>query len=107
MTADDVVEAMARGGGLIDAMAEAAYGAMGFVVPWDSLVPQVKAKWRRAQLDAIRALHERGGLVVGEMPGEKEASPSDYTATETQKSWDDGYDFALAAVRANAVKVKP
>lgn len=99
MTADDVVEVMARGGGLIDAMAEAAYGAMGFVVPWDSLVPQVKAKWRRAQLDAIRALHERGGLVVGKMPGEA-------IDWRFHNMWLSGHNAALAAVRANAVEVE-
>lgn len=44
MTPDDVEEVMAR----------AAYGAMGFVDPWDSLVPHIKAKWRRAALAAYR-----------------------------------------------------
>lgn len=98
----DVVETMARGGGLIDAMAEAAYGAMGFVVPWDSLVPQVKAKWRRAQLDTIRALHERGGLVVGEMPGDV----THLFGPPGEKQRAEGWNLALAAVRANAVRVE-
>ena len=93
----DVMEAMARGGGLIDAMAQAAYGSMGFVVPWDHLVPQVKAKWRRGQIAAIRAVTERGGLVVGKMPEEWSDTGN---GSQHMQAFYDGHNHALAAVRA-------
>lgn len=52
---------------------------------------------------AIRAVTERGGLVVGEMPGDV-VFPDD--ASEDTGPYARGHNGALAAVRANAVKVE-
>ena len=77
----DVVEAMAR------AFAE------------NSPCEMTKAQAISATRAAIRALHERGGLVVGKMPGEA-------IDWRFHNMWLSGHNAALAAVRANAVKVE-
>ena len=59
-------------------------------------------RWRNLARAAIHAVTERGGLVVGKMPGDIEFSPfvSDFTGP-----YERGHNNALAAVRAAAVKV--
>ena len=49
---------------------------------------------------AIHAVTERGGLVVGKMPGEA-------IDWRFHNMWLSGHNAALAAVRANAVEVEP
>ena len=80
---DDVVEAMARG------IAE----AMGHT--WETLSNLGRAGMCDLARAAIRAVTARGGLVVGKMPGRMDRRAGD------------GWDDALAAVRAAAVEVEP
>jgi hypothetical protein len=99
---DDLVEAMARGIYHANLREEA--------TPWDDLVATHSDKpgtlgYRALELvrikarAAIRAAEASGGLVVGKMP-EKAAS------NHSMGLWGDGYNAALAEVRANAVKVE-
>lgn len=92
----DVVEAMARG------MCAADVKCGGD--PWGDLLETcivgASRQWYRLLARAaLRAAEASGGLVVGKMP-EKAAS------NHSMGLWGDGYNAALAAVRANAVKVE-
>lgn len=101
-TADEVLEAMARG--IHDANP-------GVHEPWANIVAaetlgnrlaQRTAALRRAEARAaIRAVTEAGGLVVGKMP---ERMP--WPNYEEWKQRTAGWDAALAAVRASAVEVE-
>lgn len=102
MTADDVVEVMAR------AYHDTQRGEQS--ASWDELVsahadsPETLGyryleMTRNKTRAAIRALHERGGLVVGKMPGEA-------IDWRFHNMWLSGHNAALAAVRANAVEVE-
>ncbi len=77
MTPDEAVEVMAR-----------AFAA-------SSPCEMTRAEALAATRAAIRALHERGGLVVARMPGD----------TRTKGACANGYNAALAAVRAAAVAI--
>jgi hypothetical protein len=104
MTADDVVEAMARG------IHEANPGVYG---PWSQIIRAAaegnKLAERTATLRrnearaAIRAVTERGGLMVGKMPGGRVVATAN---SERWQAYYEGHNEALAAVRANAVKVE-
>ena len=83
---DDVVEAMAR----------AAHKESGSPWSWDDLSEIGRENWRQIIRAAIRALHERGALVVARMPENIWTFDTDAIA----------YNAALAAVRANAVEVE-
>ena len=60
-------------------------------------------RWRDLARAAIRAVTERGGLVVGKMP--EEWSDTGNGSQHMQAFYDDR-NHALAAVRANAAKVE-
>lgn len=89
----------------VEVMARAIHNANpGVHEPWANIVAaetlgnrlaQRTAEMRRAEARAaIRALHEAGGLVVARMPG----------YTRTKGACANGYNAALAAVRAAAVE---
>lgn len=84
MTADDVVEVMAK------------------ILSQRTSLSMTAA--RDITRDMIRAVTERGGLVAGKMPGDV-VFPDD--ASEDTGPYARGHNAALAAVRANAVKVEP
>jgi hypothetical protein len=69
------------------------------LVPWEEATPSVQETWRDCARAAIRAVTEHGGLVVGKMPQEAASNHS-------MGLWGDGYNTAIAEVRANAVKVE-
>lgn len=89
MTADDVLEAMAR------EVAEAATRT-----PWGSISLKGRQQWVSRIRAAIRAAQEVGAILVAEMPESRRASMfwKHHEVTEV-----DGWNAALAAVRAKAV----
>ena len=93
---DDVVEAMAR----------AIYCDSGWNPDgWERLTDEAKGNWHRHARAAIRAVHERGGLVVARMPENATHGPALNQLMGDASAWVGGYNAALAAVRAAAVEV--
>jgi hypothetical protein len=92
---DDVVEAMARG----------MWCAVGTRKPceWATQFATTKKHWRNVACAAIRAVHERGGLVVARMP-ENKLGDDDLSAY--QQGVEVGWNNALLKVRAAAVEVE-
>jgi len=107
MTPNDVVEAMARR--IHDAHP-------GVHEPWAQIVAaealgnrlaERTVALRRAEARAaIRAVHERGGLVVARMPENATHGPALNQLMGDASAWVGGYNAALAAVRANAVEAE-
>ena len=95
---DDVVEAMARG----------MWCAVGTRKPceWATQFATTKKHWRNVARAAIRAVHERGGLVVARMPENATHGPALNQLMGDASAWVGGYNAALAAVRANAVEAE-
>ena len=95
----DVVEAMALG---IANVRRAVFNLppVEFLTTVD---PTMREQLRTEARAAIRAVTERGGLVVGKMPEEWSDGGK---LTEHLQAFYDGRNHALAAVRANAVKVE-
>ena len=97
MTDDDVVEAMARG---MHDVNPGAYRPWSVIVAAEAegngLAKRVATLRRNEARAAIRALHERGGLVLGEMPG------GIFTGDDVGM----GYALALRDISAAAVKVE-
>ena len=89
---DDVVEAMARG------MWEVGDPHS----PYDMIPDFLKSAYRAKARAAIRAVVARGGLVLREMPGEVACDDSLALYAKGRRT---GFNAALAAVRAAAVKV--
>lgn len=99
---DEVIEAMARG--LWEASGAPAHVPYG----WHGLAETTRERWRDHIRAAIRAVTERGGLVVAKVP---EDAPYIHTGrdertTEYANGHSDGWDACIAAVRASAVEVK-
>lgn len=94
MTADEVLEAMARG----IAHSSDCDGDDGF----RACVPE-HCVCRSLARAAIRAVTERGGLVVAKVPGNVKI----LFGPERAEGYAEGWNAALAAVRASAVEVKP
>ena len=93
MTPDDVVEAMARG--IATALGHR----------WETLSNLARAGMCDIARAAIRAVHERGGLVVARMPENATHGPALNQLMGDASAWVGGYNAALAAVRAAAVEV--
>jgi hypothetical protein len=104
MTADDVVVTMARASFMRNwatdpnGMSEDELFALRKKT--DRAVWQMHLANTRA---AIRAVTERGGLMVGKMPGDRVVATAN---SERWQAYYEGHNEALAAVRANAVKVE-
>jgi hypothetical protein len=105
MTADEVLEAMARG------MWIAFCAAQTHPENWPSW-EELKAQghqgrhrvneFLRYAAAAIRAVTERGGLVVAKVPEERDK----FAKWRDDVLFNNGYNAALAAVRASAVEVE-
>lgn len=93
MTADEVLEAMARG----------MYESAGMRTPWAKASRRAKAIWFIYARAAIRAVTERGGLVVAKVPEDAVCTEG---ASEIEWAWVSGANHAYAAVRASAVEVE-
>lgn len=89
----DVVEAMARG------MWEATEAE----TPWCQVQDFTRGVMLDAARAAIRAVEASGGVVVGKMPGDRVVATAN---SERWQAYYEGHNEALAAVRANAVKVE-
>jgi len=104
MTADDVVEVMARASFMRNWATDP--NGMGEDELFELRKKTDRAVWQMHLANtraAIRAITASGGLVVGKMPDEMKA----LAVTQWSKGWLEGHKEALAAVRANAVKVEP
>lgn len=106
MTADEVLEAMARGILMEGWETPPEYASDdAFFEEHKKHRPNAWKAAKDAARAAIRALHERGGLVVGKMPEDEVIHGSTDSAEQMFRA--EGYNDALAAVRAAAVEVKP
>lgn len=87
---------------VVEAMARAYYEAIGHSEPWATLTPHQRNSYIAPMRSSVRAVHERGGLVVARMPGfilTEECDAAEYHDAA-------GWNRALAAVRAAAVEVE-